>query len=101
MSAILFWVILATVAIGVPISFVLFVGPIAAIIFSGKEIFMATLLQRLYSGVNQYPILAIPMFLLAGELLNTGKITERLVDFANEGTSIFERCLTRDALSTA
>ncbi|MFK7963464.1 MAG: TRAP transporter large permease, partial [Burkholderiaceae bacterium] len=38
--------------------------------------------QRIFGGINQFPLLAIPMFILAGEIMNRGGITMRLVDFA-------------------
>jgi tripartite ATP-independent transporter DctM subunit len=40
-----------------------------------------TLLQHMLGGINTFTILAIPMFLLAGKLMNTGGITRRLFDF--------------------
>jgi tripartite ATP-independent transporter DctM subunit len=83
MASIAIPLILLSAMIGVPIAFALMIGPLAAIIVSGDTIFMETLLQRFYSGMHQYPILAIPLFLLAGDLLNAGRITERLVAFAN------------------
>jgi tripartite ATP-independent transporter DctM subunit len=83
MASIAIPLILLSAIIGVPIAFALMIGPLAAIIVSGDTIFMETLLQRFYSGMHQYPILAIPLFLLAGDLLNAGRITERLVAFAN------------------
>ena len=43
---------------------------------------MATAPQRLYSGLENYGLLAIPLFMLAGELMNSGGITRRLVTFA-------------------
>jgi len=43
---------------------------------------MLTLPQRLYSGMENYGLLAIPLFMLAGELMNSGGITKRLIDFA-------------------
>ena len=42
----------------------------------------AVLAQRMMYGVNSFPILAIPFFLLAGKLMNTGGITERIFQFA-------------------
>lgn len=45
---------------------------------------MATLAvsQAIYNGMGSLPLLAIPFFMLAGELMNRGKITEKLIDFA-------------------
>ncbi len=42
-----------------------------------------TIAQKMVSGVNSFTLLAIPFFLLAGELMNTGSITQRIFKFAN------------------
>ncbi|MFN4129235.1 MAG: TRAP transporter large permease [Paracoccaceae bacterium] len=39
-------------------------------------------MQRVYAGIDSFPLLAIPFFLLAGKLMEAGGITRRLVDFA-------------------
>lgn len=38
--------------------------------------------QRMFTGIDVYLLLAIPLFALAGELMNSGRLTDRLVDFA-------------------
>lgn len=38
--------------------------------------------QRMFTGIDVYLLLAIPLFALAGDLMNSGKLTDRLVDFA-------------------
>lgn len=75
-------VLLLLIALGVPVVFALLAGPIFGFIFDGKEIFLQTLPRRLYAGMDQFPLLAIPLFILAGNLMNIGGITVRLVDFA-------------------
>ncbi|MBP7567981.1 MAG: TRAP transporter large permease, partial [Burkholderiaceae bacterium] len=53
----------------------------ALMIFSGE--FDATLLsQKIVEGADSFPLLAIPFFMLAGELMNAGGISRRIVDFA-------------------
>ena len=66
----------------VPIAFVLGITTIIYIIASANLGLMATAPQRLYSGLENYGLLAIPLFMLAGELMNSGGITRRLVTFA-------------------
>lgn len=66
----------------VPIAFVLGITTITYIIFSGDMGLMATAPQRLYSGLENYGLLAIPLFMLAGELMNSGGITKRLAAFS-------------------
>lgn len=66
----------------VPIAFVLGLTTIVYIIFSSNMGLMATAPQRLYSGLENFGLLAIPLFMLAGELMNSGGITKRLIDFS-------------------
>ncbi|WP_282606192.1 TRAP transporter large permease [Pelagibius sp. Alg239-R121] len=77
------WVLFILIAVGVPIVFALGVAPMAAFIMADKEVFLKLIAQRLYTGINQFPLLAIPLFILAGEIMNVGGITTRLVGFAN------------------
>ncbi|ESU71758.1 MULTISPECIES: TRAP transporter large permease [Geobacillus] len=66
----------------VPISFVLGITTIIYILLSGNAGLLATAPQRLYSGLENYGLLAIPLFMMAGELMNSGGITKRLIDFS-------------------
>ena len=77
------WVFVITIAIGVPIVFSLSLAPIFGFLAADKAFFLKTLPQKLYIGINQFPLLAIPLFILAGEIMNTGGITQRLVNLAN------------------
>ena len=70
-------------AIGVPIVFALGLAPLVGFILAEKPIFLKMIVQRTFAGINQFPLLAIPFFILAGELMNRGGITVSLVDFAN------------------
>ncbi|MCJ7683383.1 MAG: TRAP transporter large permease subunit, partial [Desulfobacteraceae bacterium] len=78
-----FWILLVTMAVGIPIAFGLAVAPVLGFILADKLVFMKLLPQRLFLGINQFPLLAIPLFLLAGEIMNIGGITQNLVRFAN------------------
>ncbi|BAQ09314.1 TRAP transporter large permease [Sporosarcina sp. FSL W7-1349] len=66
----------------VPIAFVLGLTTIVYIIASNNMGLMATAPQRLYSGLENFGLLAIPLFMLAGELMNSGGITKRLIEFS-------------------
>ena len=83
MSLAFLWIFLIALAIGVPIAFALGLAPIAGFIIDGKMVFLKLVPQRLFLGINQFPLLAIPLFILAGEIMNIGGITQRLVMFAN------------------
>lgn len=75
-------VLILLIALGVPVVFALLAGPIVGFIVDDKMVFLQTLPRRFYSGMDSFPLLAIPLFILAGNLMNTGGITIRLVAFA-------------------
>lgn len=73
--------IFATMAIGVPVAFALMFCGIVLMEWMG--IFNASILsQQMIQGANTFTLLAIPFFLLAGELMNAGGLSRRIVDFA-------------------
>jgi len=72
----------ACALVGVPIVFALAFGPFAGFLIDGKAALLHTSLQRIFAGINQFPLLAVPLFILAGEIMNTGNITRRLVSFS-------------------
>jgi TRAP-type transport system large permease protein len=70
-----------TLALGVPVAFALMFCGIVLMTWMG--IFNAQILsQQMISGANTFTLLAIPFFLLAGELMNAGGLSKRIVDFA-------------------
>lgn len=78
-----FWILLGLMCLGVPIVFALGIAPVAGFLLADKAVFLQLLPQRLFLGINQFPLLAIPLFLLAGEIMNVGGLTLSLVRFAN------------------
>ncbi len=77
-----FWVFLVAMAVGVPIVFAMALGPLAGFVLADKAMFFKMLPQRMFAGIAQFPVLAIPLFILAGELMNVSGITQNLVNFA-------------------
>ena len=75
-------VTIACALVGVPIVFALAFGPFAGFLIDGKAALLHTSLQRIFAGINQFPLLAVPLFILAGEIMNAGDITRRLVSFS-------------------
>ncbi|MEZ5729091.1 MAG: TRAP transporter large permease [Burkholderiaceae bacterium] len=82
MALTLLWLLLGLMIVGVPIVFVLIFAPVVGVWLEGKTVFSSMMPQRIFGGINQFPLLAIPMFILAGEVMNRGGITLRLVEFA-------------------
>ncbi|SFE38779.1 TRAP transporter, DctM subunit [Lentibacillus persicus] len=70
--------------IRVPIAIVLGISGIVLLIVSGNIDVVINSPQRLFSSLESYSLLAIPLFMLAGEIMNTGGITTRLITFAQK-----------------
>jgi len=67
--------------LGMPLAFSLGVSALAGLWLAGFD--AAVLAPRLLNAVNSFPLMSIPLFMIAGELMLKGGIMERLVDFAN------------------
>lgn len=78
--AILFGSLIALLLIGVPVAFAMGLSAIIYIILFGNNLNLAIVAQSLTTGINNHPLLAIPLFFLAGELMNRGGVTRRIVD---------------------
>tara|TARA_Y100000389_G_scaffold203860_1_gene253791 strand:- start:3416 stop:4702 length:1287 start_codon:yes stop_codon:yes gene_type:complete len=77
-----FWIFIFLMAAGMPIVFALLIGPGLSLTLEGDQIFHKALLSRLYSGMDSFPLMALPFFILAGQLMNSGGITRSIVDFS-------------------
>ncbi|SMH54771.1 TRAP transporter large permease [Mesorhizobium australicum] len=82
MSGLVFIVsLLGAMAIGVPIAFALMLSGVAMMLLMGN-LDAQILAQRLVNGADSYPLMAIPFFLIAGELMNAGGLSRRIVNVA-------------------
>ncbi|MBL8699128.1 MAG: TRAP transporter large permease [Alphaproteobacteria bacterium] len=79
LMAIVFFVLLA---IGAPVAVAMGLTGAIAVVLIG-DIPPQVIAQRFVTGVDSFPLLAVPFFILAGALMNTGGTTERLVRLAN------------------
>ena len=82
MEWIILGVILLLTAINVPIGYGLAIATILAILWTGATS-LSVVPLNLFSGASSFPLLAIPLFILAGGLMETGGISQRLVNLAN------------------
>ena len=69
------------ILVGVPIAFSLGLASMAFLWLTGTP--LSSITQVGVTGLNTYPLLAIPFFIMAGEVMNTGGVTRRLVGFAS------------------
>jgi len=81
MAVTLFTVFFILLIIGAPIVFAIAVGTTLALIVGGIP--LEILPQKIFSGLAHFPYLAVPLFVLAGMLMETGGISRRIVDLSN------------------
>ncbi len=68
--------------IGLPVFFGMLAAPGIMLFINGQERDLALLYRNVYNGMDSFPLMAVPFFMLAGELMNKGGITLRLVAFS-------------------
>lgn len=83
MSIVMFAVMIVLIFTGAPI-FVAMGMACVIFIMSNDAVSMVGIASHLFSGANSFTILAVPFYLLTGEIMNSGGITRRIMDLAQE-----------------
>jgi C4-dicarboxylate transporter DctM subunit len=78
----LLFVFFLSLLIGIPIAFCLGITGLVGL-WKGGAVTFQLVPQRIFTGLDVFPLMAIPLFILAGELMDAGGITRRLVNFSN------------------
>ncbi|APX92724.1 C4-dicarboxylate ABC transporter permease [Halomonas sp. 1513] len=81
MTGLLFALFFIFMLLGVPIALAIGASTLVAIHAQGVPLMVVT--QQMFQGINSFALVAIPMFILAGDLMAQGKVSEKLVDFAD------------------
>ena len=81
MGSMMLTVMVALFALSVPVAIAIGLASIAAVMVT-PNLSMIVVAQQLFISIDKYPLAAIPFFILAGNLMETGGISRRLVDFA-------------------
>ncbi len=81
MGAVLFIVFLVGMAIGLPIAFFMGIAGLLALVWEGK-LSLLSVPQRLFDGINSFPLMAVPFFILAADLMTASGITTALLRFS-------------------
>ena len=68
--------------LNIPIAFSLILTTIMLMVFA-NELSSANIASSVYRGIDNFPLMAIPFFMLAGEIMNVGGMSRRIVNFAN------------------
>ena len=80
MTALLITVFLVTLIIGVPVAFSIALSAIA--VMAAGDVNMGMMIQRMFTSTDTFSLIAVPFFILAGDLLAQGAISRYLVSFA-------------------
>ncbi len=85
MHNLLIFVVLLIVllALRVPIYMALVISAAGLGFFAYGDVSAVYVVQKMYAGIDSFPLLALPLFMLTGELMNFGGLSNRLVEFAN------------------
>ena len=78
--ALIFFILLF---IGLPVAFVLMISAVSYVVLTDNYLLFYSFAQQIFSSLEKYGLLAIPLFLLVGELMGSGGSTRRLVDAAS------------------
>lgn len=81
MSSVAITIFAILAVIGAPLAFAIGMGAVVALYLEGFD--LVVLPQRMMFAVNSFPLMAIPLFMLAGELMVKAGIVDRLIGFAN------------------
>jgi len=77
---VLFGVFIGLIVIQVPVAFAMGISSMVALVVMGKPVLM--IVATMFAAVDSFPLMAIPFFILAGEVMNNGGITKRIVNFS-------------------
>ena len=82
MLAVLFISFIVLIAIKTPVAYAMGIASLLALFVGGDSPIMVV--TNMFSAVDSFPIMAIPFFILAGEMMNSGGITSRIVAFSRD-----------------
>ncbi|SKC79430.1 TRAP transporter large permease [Maledivibacter halophilus] len=88
MAALLFISFFILLLIGVPVAIALGISSMVALIT--QDMPLVIIAQRMFAGTDSFPLVAVPFFILSGDLLAKGKVSEKLVDFADSLFGFFK-----------
>jgi len=81
MAALLFASFFVLLLLGIPVAIAIGVASVVALASQGVPLMLVV--QRMFAGVDSFALIAVPFFILAGDLMSEGKVSEKLVEFAD------------------
>ncbi|MFZ5644698.1 MAG: TRAP transporter large permease [Bacillota bacterium] len=83
MALVLFGTLFLMLLLNIPIAISLGIAVVVALLTGDTATSYVVLVQRMFTSVDNFPFMAVPFFILAGELMEKGGISSRLIRFAN------------------
>ena len=80
MAALLFITFIALLALGVPVAFSIALSSVAVLVKGDVQLLM--IVQRMFAATDSFSLIAVPFFILAGDLMAKGTVSKVLVEFA-------------------
>lgn len=80
-AAILIFAVTMMIIFGIPVAVSMALGSVIFILLNGTP--SVVIMHQMVSGIDSFPLLAIPFFILAGNLMNSSAITDRIFNFAS------------------
>lgn len=81
MGALIFLGFFVFMLLGIPVAIAIGLASLVVLVREGMP--LTVLVQRMFAGTDTFPLVAVPFFILAGDLLAKGKVSEKLVEFAD------------------
>lgn len=82
MTIVLFGLFFVFLLAGTPIAFSIGVAS-TIVVFMSERLPPSFILSKMFEGLDSFPLMAIPFYILAGNLMTAGGLTQKIVDFAN------------------
>ena len=80
--AVLFIVLIIALVVNVPVGIAIGVSSLAAVLADGR-LSSTYIVQQLVTSADSFPLMAIPLFILAGELMSAGGVSKRILNVCN------------------
>ncbi len=77
------WVFLFLLLAAMPVAFTLGISAMLGLFVNEGARFLIVVPQRIFAGIDKFPLIAVPLFILAGEIMNSSGVTQRLVAFSS------------------
>lgn len=83
MALVLFLSLAILVVIGVPVAFAIGLASVITLVGCVPGLSLTMVAQRCFAGINSFPLMCVPFFIIAGEFMARGNISTKLINFAN------------------